>query len=172
MANHGSHHDEKTSHGSLGNSHRHFLYGRHRLRHVRAYDMDARLNFQLHGALLSLGELMARWIEWIPEMAHGVHQQLLHEAGKHSSVIWLIEPPPMVRVSCTPLEMKAIQHYIDEGGVPVGWVDQQGYVHAFRLKPPFDPRTSLSLWTTWERSATTTSHSLRPSWAKCTTSFA
>lgn len=85
---------------------------------------------------------MAKWIEWVPEMAYGVHQQLLSEAGKHSGVIWMVEPPEgfgMGRVSCTPVDMDAVQHYVDEGGVPIGWIDLEGNVHSFKLKPPFEP---------------------------------
>jgi hypothetical protein len=82
---------------------------------------------------------MAKWIEWIPEMAHGVHQQLLSTAGKHSGVIWLIEPPPLVRVATSPVMLDGIQHYIDEGGVPIGWIDLEGNVHNFKLQAPFEP---------------------------------
>src|SRR5258708_38506244 len=80
-----------------------------------------------------------RWIEWIPDTEVGVLQQLMHEAGKHAGVIWLIDPPPTMRVSCTPVELEAIKHYMTEGGLPVGWIDLQGFVHSFVLKPPFDP---------------------------------
>jgi hypothetical protein len=82
---------------------------------------------------------MSKWIEWVPEMAHGVHQQLLSAAGKHSGVIWMVEPPPFVRVATTPVTMDGIQHYINEGGVPIGWIDLEGRVHNFKLQSPFQP---------------------------------
>jgi len=80
-----------------------------------------------------------KWIEWVPEMAHGVYQQLLNEAGKHSSAIWIVEPPPYGRVSCAPINMEAVQHYVDQGGVPVGWIDENGFIHTFKLRSPFEP---------------------------------
>lgn len=82
---------------------------------------------------------MAKWIEWIPEMAYGVHQQLLITATKHSGVIWLVEPPPYIRVGCSDISMDSIRHYLAEGGVPVGWIDTNGNAHSFTLKPPFEP---------------------------------
>lgn len=82
---------------------------------------------------------MAKWIEWIPEQAHGVLQQLMKIAGKHSGVIWLIEPPPNVRCALTPVGKEGVERWIAEGGLPVGWIDKQGHVHTFRLDAPFDP---------------------------------
>lgn len=80
-----------------------------------------------------------KWIEWVPDTEFGVHQQLLNAAGKHSGVIWMVTPPPEMRLSCTPVEMEAVKHYMEEGGLPVGWVDLQGNVHSFVLESPFDP---------------------------------
>lgn len=82
---------------------------------------------------------MAKWIEWIPETETAIYQQLMTEAGKHSGVIWMVEPPPAIRASCTPVNMEAIKHYMAEGGLPIGWVDLNGNVHSFVVNPPFDP---------------------------------
>jgi len=82
---------------------------------------------------------MSKWIEWVPEQSHGVLQQLMNIAGKHSGVIWLVEPPPYVRVALTPVDKSGVEHYIGEGGLPVGWIDKLGNIHTFRLNPPFDP---------------------------------
>jgi hypothetical protein len=82
---------------------------------------------------------MAKWIEWVPEQAHGVLQQLMREAGKHSGIIWLVEPPPYVRAAITPVDKNGVEHYIAEGGLPVGWIDDKGNIHTFHLNPPFDP---------------------------------
>jgi len=82
---------------------------------------------------------MPKWIEWIPEQAHGVLQQLMKIAGKHSGIIWLVEPPPYVRVALTPVGKEGVERYIAEGGLPVGWIDKLGFVHTFRLDAPFDP---------------------------------
>jgi hypothetical protein len=82
---------------------------------------------------------MAKWIEWVPEMAHGVHQQLLATAGKHSGVIWMIDPPPFVRIATTSVSMEDVQFGINEGAVPIGWIDLEGNAHNFKLKTPFEP---------------------------------
>ena len=78
-------------------------------------------------------------VKWIPEQAHGIFQQLMTKAGKHAGVIWLKDGPPMVRAGITPVEMQAIQQAVDDGAVPIGWIDLQGHTHTLRLEPPFDP---------------------------------
>lgn len=79
------------------------------------------------------------WIEWIPEMAGGIYSQLLAEAGKHSGVIWMVEKPPYARVAITPVTMEGVKRYVEQGGVPVGWIDVAGRAHTFKLEAPFEP---------------------------------
>jgi hypothetical protein len=80
-----------------------------------------------------------RWIEWDDAAAQGVYQQLLAGVKKNSAVIWMVEPPPYIRLACTGVETEAVRHYLNEGGVPIGWVDVEGKSHSFKLEPPFQP---------------------------------
>jgi hypothetical protein len=93
----------------------------------------------IRGSTVFRGDEMSKWIEWIPEMAHGILQQLLNTAGKRSDIIWLVDPPPFGRVAATPCDMKAVEHYVEQGGVPIGWLDDKGLIHSFHLTPPFEP---------------------------------
>lgn len=87
--------------------------------------------------MIQLG--MDKWIEWVPEQAHGVLQQLMRSAGKHSGVLWLLTPPPYVSVALAPVNAEGVDTYIAAGGLPVGWIDKTGSVHTFHLNSPFDP---------------------------------
>ena len=69
-----------------------------------------------------------------------VRQQLLSEAGKHSGVIWTLEPPGDLAwgASCTRWTWTPCSTTLTNC-VPIGWIDLEGNVDSFKLKPPFEP---------------------------------
>jgi len=80
-----------------------------------------------------------KWINWLPGMEQGVFKQLLDVAGERSSIVWMVEPPPYLRVVLTPLDIEAVTHFMAEGGVPIGWISPKAECHGFKLQPPYEP---------------------------------